>query len=64
MGNEACNVICPYCKQETGVGTAALFDHVFMSRKQCERCGKEFLIVNGEPIPESSMHEGQTANTL
>jgi hypothetical protein len=38
--------ICPYCKQETGVGTAALFDTVFSSRKTCEKCGREFLIVN------------------
>jgi hypothetical protein len=29
--------ICPYCKQETGIGTAALFDTVFMSRKICDK---------------------------
>jgi len=40
---------CPHCNNETGIGTAALFDHVFMSRKKCERCGKEFLIVDGVP---------------
>jgi transposase-like protein len=43
-------MICPHCQQETGIGTAALFDHVFMSRTKCERCGKEFLIVNGVPM--------------
>jgi uncharacterized protein (DUF983 family) len=39
-------MICPHCHQETGIGTAALFDAVFMSRKTCEMCGREFLIVN------------------
>jgi len=52
MGNGEDNVICPYCQQETGIGTAALFDHVFMSRKKCERCGKEFLIVDGVPMTQ------------
>ena len=45
-------MICPRCKQETGIGTAALFDHVFMSRKRCEKCGKDFLIVDGIPMTE------------
>jgi len=38
--------ICPYCKKETSIGTAALFDTVFMSRKICDQCGREFMIVN------------------
>jgi len=37
------------CKQETGVGTAALFAKVLMSRKTCEECGSEFLIVDDVP---------------
>jgi transcription elongation factor Elf1 len=41
--------MCPYCNKETGVGTAALFDKVLMSRKTCEQCGQEFLIVNDVP---------------
>jgi uncharacterized protein (DUF983 family) len=41
--------ICPYCDKETGVGTASLFDKVLMSRKTCEQCGQEFLIVNDVP---------------
>jgi uncharacterized protein YbaR (Trm112 family) len=52
MENGENNVICPHCKQETGIGTAALFDHVFMSRKRCEKCGKDFLIVDGIPMTE------------
>ena len=42
--------ICPYCKQETGVGTAELFDTVLMSRKTCDKCGRSFLIVNDVPL--------------
>jgi len=38
--------ICPYCKNETGVGAATLFDKVLISRKTCEQCGQNFLIVN------------------
>jgi hypothetical protein len=52
MENGENNVIRPHCKQETGIGTAALFDHVFMSRKRCEKCGKDFLIVDGIPMTE------------
>jgi len=52
MGSGENDVICPHCKQETGIGTAALFDHVFMSRKRCEKCGKEFLIVDGIAMTE------------
>ena len=52
MGSGENNVICPHRKQDTGVGTAALFEHVFMSRKKCEKCGKEFLIVNGVPMTQ------------
>ena len=43
-------MICPHCKQETAIGAAALFDTVFMSRKTCEKCGREFLIVNNVPM--------------
>jgi len=43
---------CPSCHNETGIGTAALFDHVFMSRKKCKRCGRDFLIVDGIPMTE------------
>jgi len=44
--------ICHYCKQETGVGTAALFDTVLKSRKTCDKCGREFLIVNDIHVTE------------
>ena len=45
-----CN--CPHCGEQTGVGTAALFDSILMSRKQCEKCGREFLIVNDVPMTQ------------
>jgi hypothetical protein len=32
--------------------SAAAFDHVFMSRKSCEKCTQEFLIVDGVPMTE------------
>jgi hypothetical protein len=44
--------ICPYCKKETSIGTAALFDTVFMSRKICDQCDREFLIVNDVPMTQ------------
>ena len=46
----SCN--CPHCGEQTGVGTAALFDSILMSRKECEKCGREFLIVNDVPMTE------------
>ena len=49
--------ICPYCKQETGVRTAALFDTVLMSRKTCDKCGREFLIVNDVPMTEEQYEQ-------
>jgi hypothetical protein len=47
---------CPHCHQETGIGTAALFEHIFISRKTCEKCEKEFLIVNDIPMTEEQYH--------
>jgi hypothetical protein len=41
---------CPYCKEETGIGSAGIFDTILMSRKQREGCGREFLIVNSVPM--------------
>jgi len=46
------NYICPYCKLATGIGTAAMFDTVLMSRKTCDKCGRQFLIVNDVPMTE------------
>jgi hypothetical protein len=43
-------MICPHCHEETGIGSAALFDTILMSRKRCEKCAREFLIVNGIPM--------------
>jgi len=44
--------ICPYCKLETGIGTAALFNTVLMSRKTFDKCGRQFVIVNDAPMTE------------
>jgi hypothetical protein len=41
---------CPYCGQEIGTSIAALADDAFLLRTQCEKCGKEFLIVKGVPM--------------
>jgi hypothetical protein len=38
--------ICPYCKQETGIGTAALFDKVL---NEPQECGRDFLILKDVP---------------
>ena len=43
---------CPHCRQEIGVSTADLADQAFLLRIQCEKCGKEFLIVDGTPMTE------------
>jgi glycogen debranching enzyme len=32
-------IICPHCHQETGIGTAAALDQIFMSRKACRNAG-------------------------
>lgn len=36
----------------TRIGSAALFDYFFMSRKTSENCGRDFLIVEGVPMTE------------
>ena len=46
------NCICPHCKLETGIGTAALFNTVLMSRKTCDKCGRQFVIINDVPMTE------------
>jgi hypothetical protein len=43
------------------MGTAALFERVFMSRKKCENCGREFLIVNDIPMTEEQYQNGGEA---
>jgi transposase-like protein len=53
-------MICPHCQQEMDIGTAGPFDVVFMSRKTCEKCRREFLIVNGAPMkPEDYRSPGE-----
>jgi len=43
---------CPHCKSEVGVGTVTLAEHAFMLRIPCEKCGREFLIVDGVAMTE------------
>jgi len=43
---------CPHCGQEIGISTAALADDAVLLRTQCEKCGKEFLIVEGAPMTD------------
>jgi transposase-like protein len=45
-------ITCPHCHDETGIETAAALDQTFMSRKACEKCDREFLIVDGVPMTE------------
>jgi hypothetical protein len=45
-------IACPHCHAQTGIGTAALFDQIFISRKSCEKCQREFLIVDGVAMTE------------
>jgi hypothetical protein len=46
----------PYCGREIGTNIAALDDNAFLLRTQCEKCGKEFLIVEGVPRTTSGTH--------
>jgi hypothetical protein len=39
---------CPYCGMR-GKATSPL-DEIYMARRTCEGCGKEFLIVNNKPV--------------
>jgi ribosomal protein S27AE len=43
---------CPRCGHEIGTAIVALADHAYLLRTQCEKCGKEFLIVDGIPMTE------------
>ena len=43
---------CPHCNQEIGIGTVELSGQAFLLRTQCEKCGKEFLIVEGVPMTD------------
>ena len=43
---------CPHCGQEIGISTTVLADYAFLLRTRCEKCGKEFLIVEGVPMTE------------
>ena len=52
---------CPHCHQEIGIATADLAAHAFLLRTKCEKCGKEFLIVERLPMTDEqySSHTSQ-----
>jgi uncharacterized Zn finger protein len=39
---------CPYCGMKGKVESE--LDEIYMARRTCEGCGKEFLIVNNRPM--------------
>jgi ribosomal protein S27E len=41
---------CPHCGQEIGTSTAGLAGLAFLLRVRCDKCGQEFLIVEGVPM--------------
>jgi len=43
---------CPHCQEPIGSNTAHLAKLASFLRTQCEKCGKEFLIVEGIPMTE------------
>ena len=43
---------CPHCGREIGISTVALASQAFLLRARCEKCGQEFLIVEGVPMTE------------
>lgn len=45
-------VNCPHRNREIGISAGELSDHAFLLRTQCEKCGKEFLIVEGVPMTD------------
>jgi hypothetical protein len=40
----------PYCHKQ--IATVDFADSAFILRTLCEKCGKEFLIVDGVPVTE------------
>jgi len=48
----ASSMNCPHCNREIDDSTAALADHAYMLRARCEKCGKEFLIVESVAMTE------------
>jgi hypothetical protein len=43
---------CPHCGEEIRTPIAALADESFLLRTRCEKCSKEFLIVEGVPMTD------------
>ena len=41
---------CPHCNRK--IADSVLADDVFLLRTRCERCGKEFLIIDRVPMTE------------
>jgi transposase-like protein len=45
------NIRCPHCKAQLFVGT--VMGTILMSRRNCPKCGQQFLIENDLPSPQS-----------
>ena len=54
---------CPYCGQRIGIATVDLSRHAYLLRALCEKCGKEFLIVNGIPMTEEQYSSHMRSRT-
>jgi transcription elongation factor Elf1 len=48
---------CPHCKTE--IAGKSSMDQVFMARKTCGVCGKEFLIVDDVPMTDAEYEARQ-----
>ena len=51
-------VTCPHC--EADLQTESPLDHIFIARRTCPECGREFLIKDGKAVkspqqPKSEM---------
>jgi transposase-like protein len=45
-------MICPYCNAQVIVETA--LEVIFAARRICEKCNREFLIVDDQPQKQSA----------
>jgi transposase-like protein len=45
-------VTCPYCEADLEI--VSPLDHIFMARRTCPECGREFLIKDGKAVKSSN----------
>jgi transcriptional regulator NrdR family protein len=43
---------CPHCHHEIGTSVVDLANNALLLQTRCEKCGKEFLILEGVPMTE------------